>query len=101
MTYAATARAFVRARETRATWSADAADLDTITRGVPRHQASGYDPNDTARAHAQHVEAKAQELRAALSETNPGEGWAMPAKDAARLAGAALALLVAIGEGEA
>lgn len=96
MSYRDTARAFVRAETTDEAWSVQAHWLDSIRRGVPEHQATGYDPNWTARRYAEHVEKVAAELREALAE------WARCGVflDDDKTARSIRALLTAIGEGE-
>lgn len=97
MTYRDTARAYVKAATSDDRWSPDAGDLDAITRSIPRHQATGYEPARTARKHIECVENLAAELREAMSEEAQGNPW--PGYVAA-LETAARALLAAIGEGE-
>ncbi|MBT2484788.1 MULTISPECIES: hypothetical protein [unclassified Microbacterium] len=95
MSYRDTARAFATASATEERWSPQAHWLDSITRGTPSHDATGYDPNATARAYGRHVEKLAADLREALSDDaqeKPLRAYAVTLEDAAR------ALLAAIGE---
>lgn len=102
MTYRNTARAYARASTTGERWLYDAASLDALTRAVPRHRGSGYEPGMKAHAHVAHVENLAAELREALTYNAAVDRGEIPFERTARdkLATAARALLAAIGEGE-
>lgn len=99
MSYRDTSRAYVKAATTEKGWLSEAGDLDALTRGVPRHKGTGYQPIRTARRHIEHVEQRAEELRKALAwyadDSESGGGIVV---GGLAVADAARALLVAIGE---
>lgn len=97
MTYRDTARAFIRAETADAVWTNQAHWLDSITRGIPENQATGYEPNRTARRYAEHVESLAAEMREVLGKWENSDGTEFD-DFAYMLANASRALLAAIGE---